>query len=387
MKARVIAYYLPQFHPIPENDAVWGKGFTEWTNVAKAKPLFKGHYQPRIPADLGFYDLRMPEVREQQADMARECGIEGFCYWHYWLGNGKQLLQRPFEEVLQSGKPDFPFCLAWGNHDWTTKTWNRGHSIVRGTDSTYIAKQEYPGDEDYTQHFHYVLPAFKDHRYICIDGKPVFFIFDPYHFTDVTHFIALWQQLAAKNGLPGIYFVAIANSTSTIRRCADGTIERVMPNLKSSEQVYNDLLALGFNAVNSFGKSRAEMIHSGKYQRLVRVLLNKMLPITPTSKLDYPTVIRHFFAPEDSWENVFPTIMPQWDRSPRANNADGIYVNATPAHFKAHIQQALEIIVHKTPEHRILMLRSWNEWGEGNYVEPDLKYGHGFLDALRDTIL
>lgn len=387
MKARVIAYYLPQFHPIPENDAVWGKGFTEWTNVAKAKPLFKGHYQPRIPADLGFYDLRMPEVREQQADMARECGIEGFCYWHYWLGHGKQLLQRPFEEVLQSGKPDFPFCLAWGNHDWTTKTWNRGHSIVRGTDSTYIAKQEYPGDEDYTQHFHYVLPAFKDHRYICIDGKPVFFIFDPYHFTDVTHFIALWQQLAAKNGLPGIYFVAIANSTSTIRRCADGTIERVMPNLKSSEQVYNDLLALGFDAVNSFGKSRAEMLETGKVMRLLRIQVNKLFPILPTARLNYPKVVRHFFAPEDSWENIIPTIMPQWDRSPRANNADGIYVNATPAHFKAHIQQALEIIAHKTPEHRILMLRSWNEWGEGNYVEPDLKYGHGFLDALKQTLL
>ena len=122
MKARVIAYYLPQFHPIPENDEAWGPGFTEWTNVAKAKPLFRGHYQPRIPADLGFYDLRLPEVREQQAQMAREAGIEGFSYWHYWFGNGKMLLQRPFEEVLKSSKPDFPFCCTWAKHDCTTST-------------------------------------------------------------------------------------------------------------------------------------------------------------------------------------------------------------------------------------------------------------------------
>ena len=125
-KARVIALYLPQFHPVPENDKFWGKGFTEWTNVAKAKPLFRGHNQPRIPADLGFYDLRLPEISEAQAELAKEAGIEGFCYWHYWFGNGKQVLDMPFERTVNSGKPDFPFCLGWANHDWTTKTWEKG---------------------------------------------------------------------------------------------------------------------------------------------------------------------------------------------------------------------------------------------------------------------
>ena len=126
MKARIIANYLPQFHPIPENDKYWGVGFTEWTNVAKARPLFKGHYQPHIPADLGFYDLRLPEVREQQAQLAREAGVEGFCYWHYWFGKGRQVLERPFNEVVASGKPYYPFCLAWANHDWTTGSWKKG---------------------------------------------------------------------------------------------------------------------------------------------------------------------------------------------------------------------------------------------------------------------
>ena len=381
MKARVIAYYLPQFHPIPENDKYWGKGFTEWTNVAKAKPLFKGHYQPRIPADLGFYDLRLPEVREQQAQMARKVGIEGFCYWHYWFGNGKRLLQRPFNEVLQSGKPDFPFCLAWANHSWKTTTWENG-----GKDRM-IVKQRYLGEEDYTMHFQEVLPAFRDKRYITIEGKPLFAIFDPYNFQDVSNFIKTWQRLAKGNGLKGIYFIAMSNSTSTLQRNADGTLKRVAPNLQSSERVYNDLLNLGFNGINSFGKSRAEMLYMGKYMRAVKKLLHQYLPFLPTHCINYEKITQHFFAPEDNWQNVYPSIFPQWDRTPRAGNSEGVYINATPTGFKKHIQDALNIIKNKDVEHQILFLRSWNEWGEGNYVEPDLKYGHGFLDAIKETIV
>ena len=380
MKARVIAYYLPQFHPIPENDAIWGKGFTEWTNVAKAKPLFRGHYQPRIPADLGFYDLRLPEVREQQAELAREAGVEGFCYWHYWFGGGKMLLERPFKEVLESGKPDFPFCLAWANHDWTTGTWQNGGG------TRMIAKQEYLGDEDYRAHFNYVLPAFKDHRYITVDGKPLFCIYDPYKFPDVQHFMQLWRKWATENGLPGIYFVAMCNATTTIRRKEDGSLERVLPNLKSSAEVYQPFLDMGFDGVNSNGKNRAEMIYSGKYRRILSRALHKVFPFLSASRFNYPRLMQNYFAPEDAWEQVYPSILPQWDRSPRIGNQGDVYVNATPENFKHHIQQALKLVENKPLEHRILFLRSWNEWAEGNYVEPDLKYGHGFLDALHDTI-
>ncbi|MBR2249827.1 MAG: glycoside hydrolase family 99-like domain-containing protein [Prevotella sp.] len=380
MKARLIAYYLPQFHPIPENDKYWGPGFTEWTNVAKAKPQFRGHYQPRIPADLGFYDLRLPETREQQALMAREAGIEGFCYYHYWMGGGRQLLQRPFEEVLKSGHPDFPFCLAWANHEWTTKTWENGGK------TQMIAPMLYPGPEDYEAHFNYVLPAFKDKRYITVDGKPIFSIYDPYHFADVATFMQLWRELAERNGLPGIHFTAMISNTTTIRRDSSGKRTRVQPNLESSRVVYDSILALGFDSITSYGKSRGEMIYDGTYKRIAKYLLHKYLPFLPTLKLDYPQIVRHFFAPEDAWENVYPTVIPQWDRTPRAGTSEGVYVNSTPDNFQHHLEDAIKLVENKQPEHRLIFLKSWNEWGEGNYVEPDTKYGHGYLDALRNAL-
>ncbi len=382
MKARIIANYLPQFHPIPENDEFWGPGFTEWNNVAKARPLFKGHYQPRIPADLGFYDLRLPETRILQAKLAREAGIEGFCYWHYWFGNGKQLLNRPFDEVVASGQPDFPFCLAWANHDWKTASWKKGAK------QGLIAKQLYPGKEDHTLHFNTLFNAFKDKRYIRVDGKPLFVIFDPYRFENIELFMDTWRQLAKEKGLGGFFFVAMTSSTNTVIRKAGGGVDsgRVLPDLKSSAKVYNDFLSLGFDGINSLGKSRAEMIVSGKYRRAIRFKLHEKFSFLPTLKYDYPEVVKHFYAPEDKWENVFPTILAGWDRTPRTGDQEGVYINYNPETFRQHIETALKIIEHKAPEHRILFLRSWNEWAEGNYVEPDEKYGHGFLNAIKETI-
>lgn len=381
MKARVIALYLPQFHPIPENDQWWGPGFTEWTNVAKAKPLYRGHTQPRIPADLGFYDLRMPEVREQQAMLAREAGIEGFCYYHYWFG-GKQLLERPFNEVLASGKPDFPFCLCWANHSWSNKTWNRQSNLQA---NSMLIEQTYPGEQDDIDHFMSVLPAFRDHRYITVDGKPLFILYNAWAHTRVKEWMATWRRLAQENGLPGLHLVCMCDSTLTFRINPDGTRSRVIPNTESSVELFNYILSLGFDAVNSVGMRRGEMLSEGKIRNLTKTILRKAG--IPVGKFfDYSRTVRGFFAPEDRWENVYPTIMPNWDRSPRAATLDGIYVNATPEAFEKHIEDALDIVKDKQDEHRILILKSWNEWGEGNYVEPDLEFGHGWLDAIRHAI-
>jgi len=380
-KARIIALYLPQFHPIPENDKWWGPGFTEWTNVAKARPLFKGHVQPKLPADLGFYDLRLPETREAQARLARKAGIEGFCYYHYWFG-GKQLLERPFNEVVASGKPDFPFCLCWANHSWSNKTWNRKSNLQA---NSMLMEQTYPGIEDDTAHFMSLLPAFKDPRYIRVDGKPVFFLYNPWEHTRVREWIKTWRALAQEHGLEGLYLVSMCDSTLTFRLNADGTRTRVLPDLESSAELFQSVLDMGFDAVNSFGRRRGEMLATGKYTDIIKTILRKAgLPAGTT--YDYAKTVKGFFAPEDRWENVFPTVMPNWDRSPRATSWDGIYVNATPKKFEEHISRALDLVRDKDPEHRIVILKSWNEWGEGNYVEPDQEFGHGWLDAIKKAL-
>ena len=363
-KARVIAFYLPQYHAIPENDTWWGKGFTEWTNVGKAKPLFKGHYQPRVPADLGYYDLRMPEARAAQAEMADNAGVEGFMYWHYWFGNGRRILERPFNEVLSSGKPDYPFCLGWANHSWTNKTWE---TSARKNIPSMLMEQLYPGQEDYINHFYTVLKAFQDPRYLTVDGCPLFYIYDPFAIPDIIDFIDLWRNLAAKEGLKGIHFVCLNNGW-------DSNIEK--------------LLALGFDAVNTDRRWEAETkLKGGKLFKLVDHNLKKILAIAPLDKYLYRKIIKHLISPHDSQDNIYPTILPQWDRTARAGNKAPIYHGSTPELFKINVNEVLNAVKDKPYEHKIIFLKSWNEWAEGNYVEPDLKFGHGYLDVLKETIL
>lgn len=375
-KARVIAFYLPQFHPVKENDEMWGKGFTEWTNVAKAKPLYKGHYQPQIPADLGFYDLRVPDVRVEQANMAKEYGVEGFCYWHYWFGNGKRILERPFNEVLQSGSPDYPFCLGWANHSWSNKTWQK---TAHFTKNITFLEQTYPGDEDYILHFNTLLPAFKDHRYITVDGKPLFLVFAPQDIPDIKHFISLWQDLAKENGLKGIYFVARVSSMGV------PTVTNM--DVYNTKKIFDSYLEQGFDAINSDTQRYAET----KVMGVKKKALHKIIRLTAgnfnASRYDYEKIMENFHNKEEKRENVFPQIIPRLDRTPRSGKDARIYDNSTPEKFEKSIYDALELVKDKQDEHKIIFLQAWNEWGEGNYMEPDIKYGRSYLEALKKALL
>lgn len=364
-KARVIAMYLPQYHPIPENDKVWGKGFTEWTNVGRCKPLFRGHYQPRVPADLGYYDLRMPEVREAQADLAREAGIEGFMYWHYWFGNGKQVLERPFNEVVQSGKPDYPFCLGWANHSWRCDQWQDATSNLNN--SPFIFEQKYPGDNDHREHFNSLLNAFKDYRYIKVDGKLLFYIWEPSSIPNIKNFFNLWNKLALENGLGGFHFVGMA---------------------RGSESHQKETELCGCDAINYSNDWIAETKVSGYFKRVILEKISIMFPrISPLKVYKYKKIIKYLITEKDKEESIYPTIVPNWDRTPRSGRRAVIYSGSTPELFKLHVKNALDAVAGKAPEHKIIFLKSWNEWAEGNYMEPDLKFGHGYLDALKEALI
>lgn len=357
-RARVIALYLPQYHPIPENNEWWEPGFTEWTNVTKAKPLFRNHYQPHLPADLGYYDLRVPETRQAQADMAKHYGIEGFCYWHYWFGGGYQLLERPFNEILAYGQPDYPFCLAWANEDW-----KGAYHGVSGR--KILVEQHYPGEEDYTRHFFHVLPAFKDPRYITVDGKPLFMIYRPLADPQVIFFIQTWRKLAEENGLPGIYFIGHNNEP-----------------YRTAQQI----LTTGVDAVNTAGISRY-ITQRSPVQKMMGRIKRLLLGLPKTMLISYELASSFFLnADEDKLENVFPTIIPNWDNTPRTIEHGVIFEHSTPDLFYQHVLNALSLIEQKQFEHKIIFLKSWNEWAEGNYMEPDKKWGKAYLEALHKAI-
>lgn len=359
-KARVLAYYLPQYHPTPENDAWWGKGFTEWIHVGKAKPLFPGHNQPRIPADLGYYDLRLPEIREEQARMAQENGIEGFVYYHYWFGNGKRMLQRPFNDVLTSGKPDFPFALAWANDSWSSTM----HGLREGET---LLEQTYPGDDDYLEHFNTVLPAFKDQRYITCEGKPIFMIYLPESMPEMKHFIDYWQNLAQLNGLKGIYFIAFSISRIT--------------ELDTSA-FYRKMIELGFDAV---------VFENMQPPRNTIPFLKRCILKLNRKFLHWPLLFYYndkYFAPDLCWQkkNAFPTIIPNWDHTPRSGKRGSVMLGSSPEKFQQTMHMMIERLQTKAYENRFLFVKSWNEWGEGNYIEPDTQYGYKWLEAIKKEV-
>lgn len=358
MNPRIIAFYLPQYHPTLNNNIWWGKGFTEWTNVGKAKSLFRGHYQPKVPSELGYYDLRLPEIRKQQADLAKDAGVEGFCYYHYWFQDGKEELDLPFKEVLKLGEPDYPFCLCWANESWHSKFWNVDGTIEKKT----LVEQKYLGEEDNRKHFLSLLLAFRDKRYMTYDDKPIFVIYQPLKFEHVKDFINQWRSLAKENGLKGIHFVGYSLFV---------------------EKEYDEIKSLGFDAVCScrIGESYRPITFKTKLRRYILQKLN--LPRI----YDYADVIKFLIrGKEVTCEDVYPTIVPNWDHTPRSGKGGYLYHNATPQLFEQHVEDAFKAMENKSEKNQICFLKSWNEWGEGNYMEPDLRYGRGFINALRKVV-
>lgn len=332
-RARLIAFHLPQFHPTPENDAWWGRGFTEWTNVARSVPQFPGHDQPRLPADLGYYDLRVPEVRAKQAGLARAHGIEAFCYWHYWF-NGKRLLGRPIDEMLESGEPDFPFCLAWANETWSRR-W-------LGEEQDVLIKQTYSPQDD-EQHGAWLAAAFADPRYLRVKGRPIFLIYRPGDLPDPKRTLDTIRAQAARRNLPDPYLLGInAHKQEDFRKLGFDGIVDFEPQLGVLPGAFKDGLK-----VFDYAASRK---------------------IMNSRQWEYP---------------VHPCIFVDWDNTPRRGNNGIVFTGSTPRLFGNGLDKIIRSVAHEPFAERLVFINAWNEWAEGNYLEPDQKRGRAYLEAIR----
>ena len=341
-RVRAIAYYLPQFHPIPENDAWWGAGFTEWTNVTRARPLFDGHYQPHLPADLGFTDLRLPEVREAQAALAREHGLHGFCY--YYSFGGKRLLDRPLREMVESGKPDFPFCICWANESWSRR-WD-------GAEAEVLVAQD-DSDAFYRGFIHEVLPILRDPRYIRVDGKPVLLVYRIGRMPDAAGVAAAWREAAVAAGLPGLYLCSVQSHD---------------PNLDPSR--------FGWDAAVEFPPSPW---HG-------RVVDPRSLPgLDPDftgTVFDYPDLVTRYLQREVPRYRLLRGVMTSWDNTARRGPAAYLFQGATPGEYETWLRATVAWTeAHVPPSERLVFVNAWNEWAEGAHLEPDQRHGRAWLEA------
>ena len=350
--ARAVAFYLPQFHPIPENNEWWGDGFTEWTNVARASRLFPGHDQPRLPGELGFYDLRLEDTRHHQADLAAAHGVSAFCFWHYWFA-GRRMLDRVVELFFAS--PDLPIglCLGWANESWG------GRWI--GAPRRVLIEQTYPGDDDHRRHFACLEPWLHDRKYLTVDGRPVFFVYRPDRLPSAARFAELWRSLAAQSGLPGLYLVGQSSDSRAPWRASANGFDAVAPwtlfpiaARRAAEPFAPDLLAS--RLLERVGFFPTIFLYSR---------FSKYIPFSVAG------------------ERSLPSIVPNWDNTPRVGRRGNLYLGHHPALFGEQVRRALEITAHHPAQERIIFIRSWNEWAEGNYLEPDRRWGRAFLEELR----
>lgn len=354
-----IAFYLPQFHPIPQNDEWWGRGFTEWTNVARAKPRFRGHHQPQVPADLGFYDLRLDAVRRAQIDLARQYGLGGFCYYHYWF-DGQLLLETPLEAMLADSESDFPFCLCWPTEPWTRR-WDGGHNKV-------LMGQDFE-NYDLEGHFEYLGKFFADSRYIRIDDKPVFLIYNTDGFPDLRATIAQWRAKAVAMGLPGVY-IGVVHSHA--HRMSD-----------------RDAIELGFDAVVGF-EPHWETVKSQFNRARLRHPLSRLWSLVRRNSFvayDYEALARVAMQRPEPTERRFPCVFPSWDNTSRRASGATVIQNDDAALFEQWLRDATERVSSFPEDEQLVFINAWNEWAEGCHLEPDLRNGHRFLEAVQRVML
>jgi lipopolysaccharide biosynthesis protein len=355
---QAIAFYLPQYHPIAENDEWWEPGFTEWTNVTRAKPLFEGHYQPHLPRDLGFYDLRLPETRQAQAELAAIHGIAGFCYYHYWF-NGRRILQRPFEEVLNSGKPDFPFCLCWANENWT-RAWD-------GLERHILLHQTYGPDDD-RRHLRALAPALRDPRYIRIAGKPLLLIYRASNIPNPADTTACWREEAHRLGIGEIFLARV----------------------ESCPADFGDPTPLGFDCAVEFQPEWRSLGTPLRHSRLWKWLRSMRLASQTYGEhiiYQYDNYVEKILAAKPVSYLRIPTVFPSWDNSSRRKRNATIFAGATPASYQHWLSSAIQSAPELPDAQKYVFINAWNEWAEGSHLEPCQKWGRAFLEATRAAIL
>lgn len=350
---RLIAFYLPQFHPIPENDAWWGKGFTEWVNVAAAKPVFPGHYQPHLPADLGFYDLRLTEVREAQALLAQEYGIYGFCYYYYYF-NGKRLLNRPLEENLASGKPEFPFCICWANENWTRR-WD-------GNDANILIEQVHSNEDDLC-FIHQLIPVLQDKRYIRVNNKLLVLIYRVDRMPDPRKTAETWRKSIKQEINEELYLCAVNNF-----------VKDIDPDLIGFDATVQFPLDFHPNSridINQFAEKNGFNVDELKDHWII----------------DYAGIINHMARLPRPNYKFFRGVFPAWDNTPRRQNSSAIFINSSPELYKKFLKATLALTnAEQLGDERLIFINAWNEWAEGAHLEPDKKYGLQWLEATKDAL-
>ena len=339
----LIAFYLPQYHPIPENDRWWGPGFTEWRNVVAAKPNFAHHYQPHVPSELGFYDLRVPETRAQQAALAKAHGIGAFCYYHYWF-SGKRLLERPLEEVIATGAPDFPFCVCWANENWTRRWDGRGDQV--------LIAQNY-ADDDAVRFLRDLLPALRDRRYVRVGGRPLLLVYCPGAIPDPRRWAEAWRDEARRAGLPDLYLACV----------------------QSVHQPPDDPRRIGYDAAVEFPP------HWTRSNVLTQAVVGRRAGFRG-EVLDYVSCAREMLARPRPAYPLYRGVMPGWDNTPRGQDSSHCFVNAEPANYERWLRAlVVQARASRPEEERVIFVNAWNEWGEGCHLEPDLRHGRAFLEA------